>query len=283
MTERCCTTGWLGGWLLALALAMLVGVNASRAADDQPADGSPGEGPPAAAQPAAEAAEEPAAAKDSASAPGDAAHADAGHADAAHADAAHGEAGHGDAGHGDAGHGADMDLSHANPGPNLEAVVEWKSDLAIYSLVVFFLLLLILGKFAWAPIMAGLDRREKAIENWIAEAKENAAKSAEHLQAYDAKLAAATEETREILAQAHRDAEAARQRIVTEAEAVAQRQRERAVADIQAAKNVALNEVAQKGAEIAVDLASQIVRRELRPEDHTQLIKESLDRFPSQN
>ncbi|MCO6458017.1 MAG: F0F1 ATP synthase subunit B [Pirellulaceae bacterium] len=280
MTERCCTTGWFGGWLLALALAMLVAVNASRAADDQPAADQPAD----ANQPAAE---EPAADKDSASAPGDAAHGDAAHGDAAHGDAAHADAAHGDAAHADAahggGHGADMDLSHANPGPNLEAVVEWKSDLAIYSLVVFFLLLLILGKFAWAPIMAGLDRREKAIENWIAEAKENAAKSAEHLQAYDAKLAAATEETREILAQAHRDAEAARQRIVTEAETVAQRQRERAVADIQAAKNVALNEVAQKGAEIAVDLASQIVRRELRPEDHTQLIKESLDRFPSQN
>ena len=71
--------------------------------------------------------------------------------------------------------------------------------------------------------------------------------------------------------------------IVAEAQAAAAKERDRAVADIHAAKNQALQEIAQKSVNTAISLASNIIRREVKPEDHDKLIHESLQKFSSLN
>lgn len=48
---------------------------------------------------------------------------------------------------------------------------QFRSDLAIWTFVVFILLLAILWKFAWGPIVAGLEKREESIAHNIDEAK----------------------------------------------------------------------------------------------------------------
>lgn len=185
--------------------------------------------------------------------------------------------------HGDHGHHDPHDLGHSNAGVQQEDPSEWKADLAIWTFVVFICLLALLGKFAWGPIMDGLEKREASIAAMIDEAKESAENAAKQLQNYEAKLAAAGEEARELVAQARKDAEAAGERIKVEAQEAAQRERERAVADIEAAKNGALHELNEKSVDLAVQLAGQIVRRELKSDDHSQLIREALDKLPSRN
>lgn len=175
------------------------------------------------------------------------------------------------------------DLSHQNAGPALEDPSEFRSDLAVWTFVVFLGLLAVLAKFAWRPVMEGLDKRERSIARMIDEARESADKAAEQLRHYEAKLAAAGAEARELLAKAQREAEAAKERIVAEAQQLADRERERAVAEIQNAKNTALQEIIQKSADLAVLLAGRIVRRELTQEDHARLIREALDQLPSRN
>lgn len=194
-----------------------------------------------------------------------------------------------DAGHstdhagGGAGHAVDHDLSHANPGPKLASPDDFRADLAIWTFVVFICLLAVLGKFAWGPIMDGLEKREESIKSMIDEAKQSSEKAAEQLKQYEEKLAAAGEEARDIVTQARKDAEAAGERIVAEAQAAAGKERERAVSDIVNAKRAALDEIQSQGVSIAVQLAGQIVRRELNSQDHTQLINEALEQLPSRN
>ncbi len=197
----------------------------------------------------------------------------------------HAAGGHAADEHGDhhGGHHDPYDLSHVNAGPQLEDPSQFKSDLAIWTVVVFFCLLAILGKFAWGPVMDGLERREHAIAAMIEEARLGQERAALQLQEYEAKLAKASEEARELITQARKDAEAAKERIVAEAQQVAQRERQRALDDIRAAKNVALEEISTKGVDLAVNLAGRIVRQQLRPEDHAHLIREALDQFPSRN
>ena len=86
-----------------------------------------------------------------------------------------------------------------------------------------------------------------------------------------------------MMAQARRDSETLKEKLVAEAQAAGQRERERAVEDIKAAKNAALQEIAQKSVDSAVSLAGLILRKEVRPQDHAQLIRESLEKFPSSN
>ena len=48
---------------------------------------------------------------------------------------------------------------------------EFQTDLAIWTFVVFVVLLAILWKFAWGPIVAGLEKREQGIAEHIAAAE----------------------------------------------------------------------------------------------------------------
>ncbi|HIA19150.1 MAG TPA: F0F1 ATP synthase subunit B, partial [Planctomycetaceae bacterium] len=156
-------------------------------------------------------------------------------------------------------------------------------DLALFTALIFLCLLLVLWKFAWGPIMKGLATREEGIAANIDQAQQDAEAAAEKLQQYEEQLTAATEKARTIIAKAQEDAQAAADTIAAEAREAAQRQRDRALADIETAKNVALGEVAEKSVDIALGLAGNIVRRQLTAEEHSELIRETLDKFPSKN
>lgn len=208
-------------------------------------------------------------------------------------DGEHGSAGTSDAGHGaDAAHGAaehsgehhdPYDLSAANAGPTQESMFDFKSDLALATLIVFVLLLAILTKFAWGPITEALDRREKAIADQIAETERSRNEASRLLAEHEKRLAAAAEEVRGMLDQARRAGEDLKKKIVAEAEQAAANQKDRALREIEVAKNGALEELTRKSVEQAVSIASTILRREVRPEDQSRFIQEGLARLPSKN
>jgi F-type H+-transporting ATPase subunit b len=185
-------------------------------------------------------------------------------------------------GHGHAPHDP-MNLAEGNASSQLGAAQELRFDLAIATFVVFILLLAILTKFAWGPISRALDLREETIARQIEEARLASEKAAHQLQEYEARLAAATEEARQIVGQSRKDAEAAKDKIMAEARELAQKEREKAVADITSAKNQALAEIAQKSVSTAVTLAGKIVRREIKPQDHEALIGDALGQFTKLN
>ena len=200
-----------------------------------------------------------------------------------HDDAAHGEEGHGDHGH-DAGHHDPYeDALHSNAGPSQGSPAEWKMSLAIWTLVVFGCLLSILWKFAWGPICAALADRERAIQANIDAAKEQTDKASALLAEHEARLAGTADEVRKILDEARRDAESQKQSILAEAEAAADSQKKLALQEIAAAKNGALQELAEKSVDTAVGLAGKIVKRQLSQEDHASLISEAISNFPSKN
>lgn len=177
----------------------------------------------------------------------------------------------------------DTDLSHGNATSQLEKPEEFKSDMAIFSFVIFLFLLAILGKFAWGPIASGLEKREQSIEAKIQEAHRACEQATANLKEYEARLSAASEEAGRIVGQARKDAEAAKEKIMAETQEAAQRERDRAVADIATAKNQALQEIAAKSVDTAVALAGNIIRREVKPDDHRELIADALNQFPNLN
>jgi F-type H+-transporting ATPase subunit b len=173
------------------------------------------------------------------------------------------------------GHGEVEDLVHGNAGEDLEKPEEFKSDLAIYTFVVFLLLLAVLWKFAWGPISDGLERREQAIADNIATA-ENAAEDARRLtDRYEAKLAGAAEDVKKIVDSARREAEVNAQRIIDKAQVKASEEGDRMLHEVETAKEAALKEISDRASDLAIDLAGQIVGRELSPSDHERLIEQA--------
>jgi F-type H+-transporting ATPase subunit b len=193
---------------------------------------------------------------------------------------AHGPAaGHGGEGHGE-GHAHDpLDLSHGNASPNLASPADLRFDMSIATFVVFLVLLGVLYKFAWGPIALALQQREETIARQMEEARLASERAAQQLREYQARLAAATEEARQIVAEARKDAELARDRVLAEAREAAQKERERVVAEIAAARNQALEQIAQRSVQAALTLAGQILRRELLPEEHEQLIGQAVQQL----
>jgi F-type H+-transporting ATPase subunit b len=178
-------------------------------------------------------------------------------------------------------HGAHEHIGHADAGAGLEQPNEVRSDLALFTLVVFLLLLAILWKFAWGPIVASLERREQAIANHIAEAERNHDEAKRLLGQYEQKLAAAASEVRELMDEARRDAEHAKQSILAEAKAEAEVERKRSLHEIETAADQAMESLARRAAQLSVDLAGRIMQSKLSSSEHARLIEEAVSNFPS--
>ena len=80
-------------------------------------------------------------------------------------------------------------------------------DLAIWTVVVFLILLFVLSKFAWKPMLEGLRKREQNIKGAVEEAKKVRAEMVAHQTEFDRKLAEAQQEIPKLLGEARRDAE----------------------------------------------------------------------------
>ncbi|MFN3153710.1 F0F1 ATP synthase subunit B [Bremerella sp.] len=202
-------------------------------------------------------------------------HADSEHAPGEHADGEHAE--------GDHGHGNPHDLSHNDGSDMLSAPHEPSLDLALFTLLVFILLVVVLGKFAWAPILNGLKARENSMEGKMKKAEEMYEQANAKLAEYTRQLSEAQQEIKQLRDDAIKTADEKAKQIVEAAQQSASAERDRAIREIDAAKGSAINELAQASVNMAVDLAGQITRKELTPEDHANLIQDSISKLPSKN
>jgi F-type H+-transporting ATPase subunit b len=194
------------------------------------------------------------------------------------ASAAAKEAPNAESAHGDEGHGVHFGQEDVDLDPS-----EIKGDVAIFTFIVFLLLLAILCKFAWRPISEGLEKREHHIAEQIAAAERANAEAKEMLAQYDRKLASAQDEVRAIIEEARRDATHTQQEILAQARADAVAEMDRAKREVETAKDQALRELAETSANLAVELAGKIIRTQLDAGQHAQLVTEALSRFPSAN
>ena len=145
--------------------------------------------------------------------------------------------------------------------------------LLFWQTVLFLLLLFILTKFAWKPIMASLREREDSIESALRMA-DQAKIEMQQLKAGNEKLLADARQERDrkmqeaqVMVNQFRETE--KTKAVEEANRITQQAREA----IQQEKNAALAEVKNTAAQLSVDIAERILRRELaEPAAQTQLV-----------
>ena len=153
----------------------------------------------------------------------------------------------------------------------------------LLSLVVFVVLMIVLGKFAFGPISKGLAAREAKIRRDIEEA-ERARAAAKAAQAeYAARLAKAGDEVRAILDKANADAQALATRIKMQAQQEAEEAKERALKDIEAGRRAALTEIHEHAATLSTSIAEKILKRNINADDQRDLVRQSLDQLGSLN
>ncbi len=147
---------------------------------------------------------------------------------------------------------------------------------AIWTLVIFLLVVFVLGKFAWGPILNTLQTRESFIHDALAKAKKDRDEAEARLREYEARLASARGEATAIVDEGRRDAEAVKRRIEADARAEADKTIERAKREIQIATDTATKELYTLSAKLATQLAAQVIGRELSAQDHNRLIADAI-------
>ncbi len=152
-------------------------------------------------------------------------------------------------------------------------------DLALCTLIVFVLLMAVLGKFAWKPITAALDAREKRIADDIAAALRGNEQAKDLLKQYEARLTAAQEEVRGIIEEGRKHAAQLQDEILAKARTDATAEMNRAKREVEIARDQALQQLAETSANLAVDLAGKIVHAKLNAKDHATLIDEAVHRI----
>jgi F-type H+-transporting ATPase subunit b len=152
---------------------------------------------------------------------------------------------------------------------------------AIWTLGIFVIVVAVLGKFAWGPVLGLLQQREEFIHRALSDAKRDRDEAEARMKEYAAKLQIAHAEAATIVEDARRDAERVREEVRQRARSDADRLLSNAERQIQAQTNQALDQIRREAVDLSVMIASKIIQRNLSKEDNERLIDEALKQVGS--
>jgi F-type H+-transporting ATPase subunit b len=133
----------------------------------------------------------------------------------------------------------------------------------VWTLVAFLIVLFILKKYAWTPIIASLNERERSIADSIETAERVKAEMAQLQSENETLLAKAREERSEMM----REAKATKDKIVHEAKEQAKVEANKIMEDLQLSINnrkiAAINDLKSQMGMLVVEMAEKVLQREL--------------------
>ena len=140
---------------------------------------------------------------------------------------------------------------------------DFSFGLFFWQTLIFLLLIFLLKKFAWKPILDAVNEREEGIKNALLSA-ENAKKDMQNLKSDNEKLLADARVERDVML---KEAREIKDKIVSEAKAEAQVQAgkmiEQAKAAINSEKNAAMAELKNQVSSLSIEIAEKVLRSEL--------------------
>jgi len=155
-------------------------------------------------------------------------------------------------------------------------LVQPDPGLFIWTIVTFLVLLGLLAKFAWRPLLQALESRQERIRKSLEDA-ERAGQELERLQQDSAKMMQqARMEAESIVTQTRVDAERLREELKQKAKDEADNILRNAQQQIQLQTRQAIQQIRREVADIAVLLASKLLERNIAKEDNARLIDDTL-------
>lgn len=155
---------------------------------------------------------------------------------------------------------------------DFQSLVELAPWTTIAQIGNLFLTIYLFKRFLFKPIQDILAKRQAEVDAVYDEANAANAAAQEAKTDYEAHLNAAHEEIKTITARAVHEAQTRGDELISAARSEAQAIREKAEADIAQERKKAVNEMKDELSSLAVDLASKITQKEIREEDHEELI-----------
>ena len=143
--------------------------------------------------------------------------------------------------------------------------------LSIWTIVVFVLLLLILRRFAWGPILRAVQDREDHVRSTLESAASEREESTELLEQYRKQMLEARREAQDLIAKAKEMGVTVRKEIEEKARQEANVIMEKARVSIEKEKEAALDELRQGSVDIALAAAGKLIAEELNQDKDRKL------------
>jgi len=158
----------------------------------------------------------------------------------------------------------------------MNPLVQPDPGLFIWTILTFLVLVALLARFAWRPLLEALDRRQEAIAKSLEDAQ-RARQELERLQRESAEMMRqARVEADAIVSRSRSDAEALREELKQKSRAEAAAIVKNAEKQIQLETARAIQQIRSETIDLSVAIASKILRRQVSKEDHEGLIEETL-------
>ena len=155
-------------------------------------------------------------------------------------------------------------------------LVQPDPGLFIWTVLTFLVLLALLAKFAWNPLLEALDTRQQGIRKALDDAQ-TAKQELERLEQESAQIMRkARVEAEAIVTQSRADADRLREEIRQKAKADADGILRNAERQIQLETSRALQQIRSEAVDLSVSIASKIIQRNITKEDNERLIADAL-------
>ena len=154
---------------------------------------------------------------------------------------------------------------------------DFSYGLFFWQVIILVILIVLLAKFAWKPILAALAAREEGISNALL-AAENAKKDMQNLKADNEKLLAEARAERDLMI---KEAREIKEKMIADAKSEAQAQGEKMIeaakASIESEKNAAMAELKNQVSSLSLEIAETLLKGELsNKEAQTKLVEKML-------
>ena len=160
-------------------------------------------------------------------------------------------------------------------------LVQLDPGLFVWTILTFLLLVFVLAKFAWKPLLKMLQDREDMVRSSIEDA-EKAKSELERLnEESEAIMAKARSEAQSILADGKAAAEKVKDDIIAKSKKHANKIREDAGDQIQVEKDKAISEIKKEVVNLTLSVAEKLIQKNLSDADNKSLIDESLKKVQS--
>ena len=163
-------------------------------------------------------------------------------------------------------------LAAQEPAAGGGSLMSLQINVMFWTLVIFFILLYILSKFAFKPITAAVEAREQALEEALAVAKRDRDEAARMLAEQHAGIDLARAEVQKLIADGRMTGEKLRADLVEKARAEQQEMLDRAKREIEREKERAIIELRREAVEMAIAGAGKVIEQNLDSEKNRRLV-----------
>ncbi len=160
-----------------------------------------------------------------------------------------------------------------------EGLLKVDPGLMLWTIITFIILVLLLWKTAWKPVIEALDSRAEKIRNDLETAEKNRLEAEKLLGEHKEMMDNARSEAARIISEGKSEADRLKDEILEKANADAQNFSEKAKREIEVAKDKALLEIKDEVVSLSTEIASKIISRNLNPDDQKDLVEKALNKM----